>query len=339
VTEPTTVTSGAAATFEVGTAGTFDVTTRAGFPAAAALTASGTLPTGVTFVDNGTGTATIAGTPAAGSGGSYPISITAANGSNPEGAQSFVLTVTEPVSFTNADAVRLTRGVESAFRFTTGHAFPSAVTLTATGALPAGITFADNHDGTATLHGSTLDAPSTFPLTVTASNGTGPDAVQTFALSVAAAPVVPLPLLGPPVGSAALSGVPATVTPGQVLRVTGDGFAGGAPVTFGIYSAPITLGTTTASATGHVSMSITIPADFSGQHSIVAAGIGADGAPLFLRGDFTVTAAVVASSGTAGTAGTVAFTGPPEDVSLYVLIGLLLLVAGGIVAVRRRRSA
>ena len=34
----------------------------------------------MTFVDNGNGTATLAGTPAAGTGGTYPLTITAANG-------------------------------------------------------------------------------------------------------------------------------------------------------------------------------------------------------------------------------------------------------------------
>jgi LPXTG-motif cell wall-anchored protein len=207
--------------------------------------------------------------------------------------------------------------------------------MTATGSLPAGITFDDNHDGTATLHGVTLDAPATFPLTVTASNGSGPDALQNFTITVAAAAVVPLSLLGPPAGAPQLTGVPAAATPGQALIVSGDGFAGDSTVTFGIYSTAVVLGTTTASASGHVSMSITIPAGYSGQHSIVAAGIGADGAPLFLRSDITVAAPAVAGTGTA--AGTVAFTGPPEDVSLVVLIGLLLLTAGGIVLLRRRR--
>ena len=38
------------------------------------------LPTGVTFTDNGNGTATLAGTPASGSNSSYPITIGATNG-------------------------------------------------------------------------------------------------------------------------------------------------------------------------------------------------------------------------------------------------------------------
>ena len=56
-------------TFVVGSAGTFTVTTT-GLPTAA-LSDTGALPTGVTFTDNGDGTATLAGTPAAGTGGIY----------------------------------------------------------------------------------------------------------------------------------------------------------------------------------------------------------------------------------------------------------------------------
>ena len=49
-----------------------------GYPAPA-LAESGPLPGGLTFTDNGNGTATITGTPAAGSGGRYPVTITATN--------------------------------------------------------------------------------------------------------------------------------------------------------------------------------------------------------------------------------------------------------------------
>ncbi len=47
----------------------------------------------MTFVDNGDGTATLAGTPAAGTDGTYPLTITAANGMTPDATQSFTLTV------------------------------------------------------------------------------------------------------------------------------------------------------------------------------------------------------------------------------------------------------
>jgi hypothetical protein len=73
--EAPTITSHASTTFTAGDSGTFTVTTR-GFPAPS-LTETGPLPAGVTFTDNGDGTATISGIPAA--GGSYPILITATN--------------------------------------------------------------------------------------------------------------------------------------------------------------------------------------------------------------------------------------------------------------------
>ncbi len=47
----------------------------------------------MTLTDNGNGTASLAGTPAAGTAGSYPITITAANGVSPNAQQSFTLTV------------------------------------------------------------------------------------------------------------------------------------------------------------------------------------------------------------------------------------------------------
>ncbi len=51
---------------------------------------------GVTFVDNRDGTATLAGTPAAGTADTYPLTITAANGTTPDATQSFTLTVPPP---------------------------------------------------------------------------------------------------------------------------------------------------------------------------------------------------------------------------------------------------
>lgn len=82
--------NGAAAV--TGTAMSFTVTTT-GTPTPS-VSKSGALPAGVTFTDNGDGTASIAGTPATGSAGSYPITITATNGLN--ATQAFTLTVTTP---------------------------------------------------------------------------------------------------------------------------------------------------------------------------------------------------------------------------------------------------
>ncbi len=83
-------TSGNSAVFTAGQFGTFTVTAT-DFPTPT-LTPSGALPSGVTFKDNGDGTATLAGTPTAGTQGTYHFTITASNaaGNDP---QSFTLTI------------------------------------------------------------------------------------------------------------------------------------------------------------------------------------------------------------------------------------------------------
>jgi hypothetical protein len=88
------ITNVAAATFQVDKPGDFTVTAT-GLPAPA-LSATGALPGGVSFVDNGDGTARLSGTPGVGTEGSYPIAIRASNGTAPDAEQSFVLTVQAP---------------------------------------------------------------------------------------------------------------------------------------------------------------------------------------------------------------------------------------------------
>jgi hypothetical protein len=62
-----------------------------GYPVPA-LTESGTLPAGLTFTDHGNGTGDIAGTPAAGSSGHYPVTITTAS-SMGSASESFTIVV------------------------------------------------------------------------------------------------------------------------------------------------------------------------------------------------------------------------------------------------------
>ena len=62
----------------------------------AALSESGALPTGVSFSDNGNGTAAISGTPGPGTAGSYPITIAAGNGVDPAASQTFTVRVRAP---------------------------------------------------------------------------------------------------------------------------------------------------------------------------------------------------------------------------------------------------
>jgi hypothetical protein len=181
VTQPAAITSANATTFTAGGAGTFTVTTT-GYPAAS-LSETGTLPSGVTLVDNGDGTATLSGTPAASSGGSYPITITAHNGIGSDATQSFTLTVSQSAAITSADATTFTAGSAGTFTVTTaGNPAPS---LAVTGTLPSGVTFVDNGGGTATLSGTPAGATGgTYPVSITAHNGIGSDATQSFTLTV-----------------------------------------------------------------------------------------------------------------------------------------------------------
>ena len=84
------ITSPNSTSFVVGTNGSFTVTT-VGYPTPA-LSETGSLPTGVTFTDNGNGTGTLQGTPASTASGVFTISFTAQNGAS-SSVQSFMLTV------------------------------------------------------------------------------------------------------------------------------------------------------------------------------------------------------------------------------------------------------
>ena len=103
-------------TFTVGTAGTFTVTgTRLSRRSRLRLRRRWrpTSPQGVTFVDDHDMTATLAGTPALGTGGTYSIDITAHNGTVPNAVQHFTLSVDEPPAITSADSAQFQAGVAS----------------------------------------------------------------------------------------------------------------------------------------------------------------------------------------------------------------------------------
>jgi hypothetical protein len=181
---PPAITSPNSAGFTVGTAGSFTVTTT-GAPTPA-LTETGALPNGVTFADNGNGTATLGGTPAAGTAGSYVITITANNGVGSPANQSFTLSVnntSQAPTITSVSSTTFIVGTPGTFTVTTtGVPTPS---LTETGALPNGVTFKDNGNGTATLGGTpAAGSGGTYSLTMTASNGVGGPANQSFTLKV-----------------------------------------------------------------------------------------------------------------------------------------------------------
>ena len=164
------ITSAAATSFPPNAASVFTITTTGTSPK---ITLSGTLPSGLSFADNGDGTAKISGTPAANALGVHTLTVKAAN--DVGGAtQSFRLTVGTPPSFTSVPALVFTEGLSSTFTIrATGDPTPTLNIHAAndvvicdliTGAcsspsagkgnLPSGVTFQANGDGTATISGT-----------------------------------------------------------------------------------------------------------------------------------------------------------------------------------------
>ncbi len=173
------------ATFTVGTNSSVDITAN-GFPSPMITLQSGTLPMSLAFTP-GSGTATLAGTPNPGTGGIYNLVFAASNGfaageGSPVGAtQNFTLTVNEAPAITSANSVTFTEGNFGTFT-ASATGFP-APTLSATGALPSGVTFTNG-----VLSGTpNAGTAGNYPITITASNGVGSDAQQSFTLTVAAA--------------------------------------------------------------------------------------------------------------------------------------------------------
>lgn len=342
VTETPSITSAGALMLAVAEVANFTVTTSGGFPAAVSLQLTGILPSGLTFIDNADGTATIAGAPLGGRGGIHSVTVSASNASGLTTEQILTLTVTEPVGITSESTATFIHGVSDSFTVTTSGGFPAAATLSVTGALPDGLAFVDNGDGTATLSGAATMTPGTVSVVVTSSNGVT-DAAQTLVIGVTAAPVVALPVVVPS-GDGALTGVPSTSNAGTQLDVVARGFAPGAIVTFGIYSTPLVLGTSTADASGTARMTVTIPSSFTGSHTIVATGIAPDGSERFLTSAVTVvgpTAVVDAAAAEAAAvaAAKIASTGVPYNLPVVSLLGALMLLAGVFISRRARRRA
>jgi hypothetical protein len=170
--------------FTLGTFGTFTIATT-GNPVPA-ISETNSLPPGLTFTDNGNGTATLFGTPQ--SDGEYPLTIQANNGSAIISQQSFTLTINQAIAFTSSGATTLLDGRVGRFAISTS-AYPIATISLANGALPSGLTLLDNGNGTASLFG-TPAADGVYDLTISASNGVGPAVSQSFTLTVTDLPTL-----------------------------------------------------------------------------------------------------------------------------------------------------
>ncbi|MDQ1358277.1 MAG: trimeric autotransporter adhesin, partial [Acidimicrobiaceae bacterium] len=226
IVRPATITfaSAASASFTVGTAGNYTVQTSAS--PTASLRETGALPSGVTFADRGDGTATLSGTPAPGSAGTYPLVLTGHNGVGDDANQPFTLAVNEVPAFTSPPAASFTAGTGGTFTITTS-GFPAAV-LGENDALPAGVTFTDDHDGTAALTVASTASAQAATIAVTATNAAG-TATQSLTVSINAPSTVPVFSASTPPSSAtvgvafgytyAATGNPApgfSVTPGSL---------------------------------------------------------------------------------------------------------------------------
>lgn len=210
------ITSADNVTFTVGTAGSFTVTTT-GVPAAS-LSETGALPGGVSVLDNGDGTATISGTAAAGSGGSYPLTLTASNGNLPDTAQSFTLNVNEApaVIFSPIDETVSGGGLADFFANASGVPFPTVQWQVST---DGGANFTDIPFETSIplKRGAVSDNGNQYRAVFTNSAGTATSTAATFH-------VLEVTAISPAVGSEA---------GGTSVVVMGTGFSGTTRVDFG----------------------------------------------------------------------------------------------------------
>jgi hypothetical protein len=171
------ITSSNSTTFAVGSSGSFSATAN-GYPAPT-FTVIGLLPSGLTLTSAGV----LSGTPAAGTGGSYPIVIAASNGVSPEATQAFTLTVDQAPAFTSSTSTGFTIGSSESFTVTAS-GYPNP-TFTESGPLPNGVTLTS----AGVLSGTPAPgATGIYPIVITAANGISPNATESFTLTIGQAP-------------------------------------------------------------------------------------------------------------------------------------------------------
>lgn len=136
------------ATFAVGVAGSSTINTSA-LPAAA-FTESGELPAGITLSSSGV----LSGTPATGSGGAYPITVTASNGIVSDYQESFTVVVDQVPQFTGSPTATFQVGTAGSYPI--GVSGYPAATVQASGQVPSGLTVTDNSPGGWALSGTPL---------------------------------------------------------------------------------------------------------------------------------------------------------------------------------------
>jgi autotransporter-associated beta strand protein len=253
-------------TFTVGTPDTFTVTTT-GNPQPSLSDGGFSLPSGLTFADQGNGTATLSGTPRNLGAGPYvfPFTITAHNGIGGDFKQKFTLTIDQAPAITSNPTVGFITGTPGSFTVTTtGFPVPSITSSV----LPSGVSLKDNGNGTATLSSTAAAAQGIYTFTITGQNGVGSAATQTFTLTIGA----------PPSFTSANNAAFTAGTPGT-FNVTASGFP--AP-TFSQSGAPAFV-----SLASSGQMSVTPSSSSAGQYVFTIRAVNGVGSPATQK--FTLT--------------------------------------------------
>jgi len=149
----------------------------------------------------------------AGSGGTYSIVITAANGASPNPTQSFTLTVNQALAITSLNSTTFAVGAAGSFSVTaSGYPTP---TFTESGPLPSGVTFSS----AGVLSGTPVaGSGGTYSIVITAANGASPNPTQSFTLTVNQA--LPVVTGVSPSSGSVLGGTTVTITGMNLI----DGF-------------------------------------------------------------------------------------------------------------------
>jgi IPT/TIG domain-containing protein/putative Ig domain-containing protein len=239
------ITSSTTATFRVGASGTFRLT--AASDPAATFTLTGSLPSGLSFSDG-----VISGTPAAGTQGSYRVTVGAANGISP--AASLVETILVNTGVPAVTAVSPASGpADGGTQVTISGANLSGITSVKFGTVAA--TSFHVVSSTQVLAESPTEAAGAHNVIVSGPGGTSPTSGSTV-----------YTFLPPTVTSLSPSGGP--VTGGTTVTITGTNLGGATRVMFGNAVA------TSFHVVSPTEVVATAPAQGAGSHNVTVTNVG-----------------------------------------------------------------
>jgi hypothetical protein len=219
--EPSAITSANSATATAGTPFTFTVTTSSagGTP----VITSTLWPLGLHMVNNGDGTATVTGTPAATVFGLHAVILSEKVNGLTVAKQNFHLTIYNTGHFVTMPVDNVRTGVPFTYPILTRYAFPvPAISTTST--LPDGVTFTDNGNGIGHLTGTpAIDSDGLYHIVFSSNNGIGTPATFTLILGVRQPPAITSADNDTIVAGTPMTPFPVTVTgyPVPVIRAAG----------------------------------------------------------------------------------------------------------------------